>query len=81
MAGTLLVVATPIDNMEDITLRALRVLKEVDLIACEDTRHTRKLLIHYQISKPTCSYHEHNEIKKASLFQPKVVDKMFLQRI
>ena len=64
MVGTLFVVATPIGNMEDITLRALRVLKEVDLIACEDTRHTRKLLIHYQISKPTCSYHEHNEIKK-----------------
>ena len=64
MAGTLFVVATPIGNMEDITLRALRVLKEVDLIACEDTRHTRKLLIHHQISKPTCSYHEHNEIKK-----------------
>ena len=64
MAGILFVVATPIGNMEDITLRALRVLKEVDLIACEDTRHTRKLLIHYQISKPTCSYHEHNEIKR-----------------
>jgi len=64
MAGILFVVATPIGNMEDITLRALRVLKEVDLIACEDTRHTKKLLIHYQISKPTCSYHEHNEIKR-----------------
>ena len=64
MAGTLFVVATPIGNMEDITLRALRVLKEVDLIACEDTRHTKKLLIHYQISKPTCSYHELNEIKR-----------------
>ena len=61
MAGTLYIVATPIGNLEDVTLRALRVLKEVDLIACEDTRHSRKLFAHYQISKPTVSYHEHNE--------------------
>ena len=61
MAGTLFVVATPIGNLEDITLRALRVLREADLIACEDTRHTRKLLAHYQITTPTSSYHEHNE--------------------
>ena len=61
MAGTLFVVATPIGNLEDITLRALRVLREADLIACEDTRHTRKLLAHYQITTPTTSYHEHNE--------------------
>jgi len=55
------VVATPIGNLEDITLRALRILGEADLIACEDTRHTRKLLARYQITTPTSSYHEHNE--------------------
>jgi len=65
MAGTLYIVATPIGNLEDITLRALRVLKEVDHIACEDTRHTRKLLAHYQVSTPTISYHEHNERERS----------------
>jgi 16S rRNA (cytidine1402-2'-O)-methyltransferase len=64
--GTLFVVATPIGNLEDITLRALRVLKEADLIACEDTRQTQKLLSHYGIEKPTVSYHEHNEAARAT---------------
>jgi 16S rRNA (cytidine1402-2'-O)-methyltransferase len=63
--GTLYVVATPIGNLEDITYRAVRVLKEADLIACEDTRHTAKLLHHYGIEKPTVSYHEHNEAARA----------------
>src|SRR5690242_21132803 len=60
MPGTLHVIATPIGNLEDITLRALRLLREVALIAAEDTRRTAKLLQHYGINTPTLSYHEHN---------------------
>jgi len=61
MPGTLAVVATPIGNLEDITLRALRVLREASVIAAEDTRRTAKLLAHYGITTPTVSLHDHNE--------------------
>src|ERR1700732_637421 len=63
--GTLYLVATPIGNLEDITVRALRLLGEADLIACEDTRHTGKLLNHYGIRKPMLSYHQHNEASRS----------------
>ncbi|HEV2199484.1 MAG TPA: 16S rRNA (cytidine(1402)-2'-O)-methyltransferase [Bryobacteraceae bacterium] len=72
MTGTLYVVATPIGNLEDITLRALRVLRECGLIACEDTRQTRKLLEHFGIATPTVSYHEHNEAARAAELVAKI---------
>ena len=65
MAGTLYLCATPIGNLEDITFRVLRTLKEVDLIAAEDTRHSIKLLNHFDIKTPMTSYHEYNKVDKA----------------
>jgi len=70
--GTLYIVATPIGNLEDITLRALRVLKEVDLIAAEDTRHSRILMMAYDIKTPLISLHEHNEQERSSLIVSKI---------
>ena len=74
MLGKLYLVATPIGNLEDITFRAINVLKEVDLIAAEDTRHTLKLLNHYEISKPLISYHRHNEDVKSDVLISKLLD-------
>ena len=65
MPGILYIVATPIGNLEDLTYRAARILREVNLIACEDTRQTRKLLDHYSIQQTAISYHEHNEAARA----------------
>lgn len=70
--GTLYIVATPIGNLEDITLRAIKVLKDVDVIVAEDTRHTLKLLNHFEISKPLISYHRHNEEVKSDILIEKL---------
>ena len=74
MPGILYLVATPIGNLEDITYRAVRVLGEVSLIACEDTRQTRKLLEHYRIDRPTISYHEHNEAARTPELIARLLD-------
>ncbi len=74
MPGTLYLVATPIGNLQDITPRAIETLRNVDLIACEDTRHTRNLLNHFRISNKTISYHEHNEQERAE----ELVDRLVL---
>jgi len=77
MAGKLLVVGTPIGNLADLSPRAIDALKSADLILCEDTRHTRKLLTHFGIDKPTQSFHEHNEDEKSS----HIIDNIFAGQI
>lgn len=74
MSGTLYLCATPIGNLEDITFRALRILKEVDLIAAEDTRNTIKLLNHFEIKTPMTSYHEYNKVDKAAYLVKKLLE-------
>lgn len=72
MTGTLFIVSTPIGNLEDITLRALRILREVSVIAAEDTRHTRKLLNHFEINTPATAYHEHNKLTRLDFILDKL---------
>jgi len=79
--GKLYVVATPIGNLEDITYRAVRILREADLIACEDTRQTRKLLEHYGIEKPTVSYHDHNEQQRAQELVAKLQEGLSIAQV
>ena len=74
MKGKIYLVATPIGNLEDITFRAISVLKDVDIIAAEDTRHTLKLLNYYEISKPLISYHRHNEDVKSDVLIEKILN-------
>ena len=74
LTGTLYIVATPIGNLEDMTLRAIRVLKEADLIAAEDTRHTRHLLDRYQIDTQLTSYHDHNKEEKAPVLVARLLE-------
>ena len=74
MAGKLYLCATPIGNLEDITMRALRILKEADLIAAEDTRNSIRLLNHFEIRTPLTSYHEYNKIEKAHQLAQKMKD-------
>ncbi|MBQ2246102.1 MAG: 16S rRNA (cytidine(1402)-2'-O)-methyltransferase, partial [Selenomonadales bacterium] len=72
MTGTLYLCATPIGNLEDMTFRAVRILQEVDVVAAEDTRHTRKLLTHFDIHTPLVSYHEHNKLGRG----PELIERL-----
>lgn len=71
-SGTLYICATPIGNLEDVSIRLLKTLRQVDLIACEDTRHTKKLLNRYKINKPLTSYHQHSRLSKEEMIIQKL---------